>query len=90
MEPVTINLEQATVRFGDKTALDNFTGEFTPGTVTALIGGVKPRSLNCSPGGWGHTAGTTAGMPLTGTTWGTSPQTRACGVISQLPRILSS
>ena len=39
MEPVTINLEQATVRFGDKTALDNFTGEFTPGTVTALIGG---------------------------------------------------
>ncbi|MBF1648128.1 MAG: ABC transporter ATP-binding protein, partial [Rothia dentocariosa] len=36
---MTINLEQATVRFGDKTALDNFTGEFTPGTVTALIGG---------------------------------------------------
>ena len=32
MEPVTINLEQATVRFGDKTALDNFTGEFTPGS----------------------------------------------------------
>ena len=27
MEPVTINLEQATVRFGDKTALDDFTGE---------------------------------------------------------------
>ena len=39
MKTANIRLEQATVRFGTHTALDSFTGEFTPGTVTALIGG---------------------------------------------------
>ena len=39
MKTANIRLEQATVRFGKKAALDNFTGEFMPGTVTALIGG---------------------------------------------------
>lgn len=39
MKMANIRLEQTTVRFGTHTALDSFTGEFTPGTVTALIGG---------------------------------------------------
>lgn len=39
MEGVAVHLEQASVRFGYTVALDGFTGEFDPGTITALIGG---------------------------------------------------
>lgn len=36
---VNISLEHAAVRIGATDALSNFSGEFTPGTVSALIGG---------------------------------------------------
>lgn len=39
MEAGAIRLDRATVRLGDRTALDAFTGRFDPGEVTALIGG---------------------------------------------------
>ncbi|MDR0960412.1 MAG: ATP-binding cassette domain-containing protein [Propionibacteriaceae bacterium] len=39
MIPVSVRMKQASVRFGERIALDSFTGTFTPGAVTALIGG---------------------------------------------------
>ena len=39
MTSVRIHLNNATVRLGGQTALEDFTGTFSPGTVTALVGG---------------------------------------------------
>lgn len=39
MSSVRIRLDNATVRLGGQTALEDFTGTFSPGTVTALVGG---------------------------------------------------
>lgn len=36
---MTVSISDATVRFGDRTALDDVTIDFPPGTVVALVGG---------------------------------------------------
>lgn len=67
MLPVKILLDQATVRFGAQTALDSFTGAFSPGTVTAVIGGDgagKSTLLKLLAGRLVLHAGTGEGLPV--------------------------
>ena len=67
MTPVTLRLRDATVRFGDQTALDGFTGTFAPGTVTALVGGDgagKTTLLRLLAGRLALQGGTGDGLPV--------------------------
>ncbi len=73
MLPVSIRLDQAAVRFGNETALHGFTGTFTPGTVTALIGGDgagKSTLLRLLAGRLAAHSGTITGVPVDRTSVG--------------------
>ncbi|MGO1392684.1 MAG: ATP-binding cassette domain-containing protein [Leucobacter sp.] len=76
MLPTTIRLDGASVFFGKLPALDGFTGAFTPGTVTALIGGDgagKSTLLRLLAGRLAAHSGTTTGLPVDRTSVGYQP-----------------
>lgn len=67
MLPVNVRLYDASVFFGKHPALDGFTGAFTPGTVTALIGGDgagKSTLLRLLAGRLRTHSGTSEGLPV--------------------------
>ncbi|QIM16870.1 ABC transporter ATP-binding protein [Leucobacter insecticola] len=67
MRPVTIHLDHASVHFGEFAALNKFSGSFTPGTVTALIGGDgagKSTLLKLLAGRLSPRQGSNEGLPV--------------------------
>ncbi|GAA2516772.1 ATP-binding cassette domain-containing protein [Rarobacter incanus] len=67
MLPTSIRLDDASVFFGKLPAVDGFTGAFTPGTVTALIGGDgagKSTLLRLLAGRLSLHSGTSEGLPV--------------------------
>lgn len=67
MLPTGIRLDNASVFFGKLPAVDGFTGAFTPGTITALIGGDgagKSTLLRLLAGRLSLHSGTSEGLPV--------------------------
>lgn len=67
MLPTSIRLDKASVCFGDQTAVADFSGEFTPGTITALVGGDgagKSTLLKLLAGRLTLHSGTSEGLPV--------------------------